>query len=204
MKGRSVEFSTAVIALLAASLAVLPYIPPLQQYESMPTHVILTNPSPARYPFQGWYTLNTDEVANGSSLSGVVTFHYRKDYYASGTSFPAQFYILTETAYDFADLESFRRLSLFTSSDMIRSYDNFTYFGYAARFNLTCSKTDKYYFLLVTWGTDKVTADLLITQTKPATWIVEVGKYNAFLTLVAAVFGILSYGFHRRRKRRRL
>jgi hypothetical protein len=202
-----VEFFTLVIALVAASLAVLPIIPiipQLQRYESVSTHVTLENPAPARYPFLGWYTLNTDEITKGSSISGVVTFHYRKDYYASGTFYPPQFDILTETAYNFADLESYRRLSLFTSSDAIRSYDNYTHVGYAAPFNLTCNKTDKYYFLLVTWGTNKVSADLIITQTRPAAWIVEVGKYSAILALVAAVAGILSYRFRRRRKRRRL
>jgi hypothetical protein len=202
MKGSWLEFSTLIIALLAASLAVLPYVPGLPLNEPVATHVTLENATQARYPFLDWYTLNTDEIASGSSLSGVVTFHYRKDYWPSGPSSSPYFLVLTEAAYDAANLENFRGLSLFTSSGAIRSYENSTYVGYAAGFNLTTSRTDKYYFLLVTWGTNQVSADLVITQTRPAWWITEVEKYSTILALIAAVAGMSSIVLHRRGKRK--
>jgi hypothetical protein len=187
--------------VVTASLAVLPYVPWLQQPEPVATHVTLQNPKPARPPFLTWYVFNTDEIASNSSLSGVVTFHYRKVYLGSGPSFPPYFLVLTEAGYDAATLENFRDLSLFTSSGAIRSYDNSTYIGYSASFNLTTTKTDKYYLLLVTWGTDNVTADLTIVQMKPPAWIAEVGEYNAILTLIAALAALSSYALHRKGKR---
>jgi hypothetical protein len=121
MDGWSVKF-LMLVTLLAASLAVLPYVPGLPLNEPVATHVTLENATQARYPFLDWYTLNTDEIASGSSLSGAVTFHYRKDYWPSGPSSSPYFLVIQTATRSSSSTHVLSTRSMTTESSSETSY----------------------------------------------------------------------------------
>jgi hypothetical protein len=102
-------------------------------------------PPIAHAPLSGYYIWQSDQIPEGSSVWGNVTFYYERRVSESLTRL---LYVLLEREYRLiTDFDRVRELSIYTWSSDTHCCDNSTHFGLTASFAFRSNETGTYVFL---------------------------------------------------------